>query len=367
MTALLVLLADEAASAAAAQPAGRPWYELLLDNAFGIMLIMVFLTAIIGTFVGQRNRDRCLKKFNRFAVTIIEQGGRAIWGTLKVFSNGIEVLFSSPFSDDRRVVKQSFLYYQSELAKLLTITRYLDEITIPRQQRRRRRQIRKMARPGLLTRTGRRLRNFVNTFRDAIAKSFGMAIAQAQKTSRSTVIKTGAGDITSMGTTLIGQAGNAYEPMLEQYFGREVVAEIVNPADPAKGVVEVSGYLGEYSAAHLLLVNCTQTIAEEITIPEDHHLLLAQQLEAGRQGTTVTVYHRGTYPVTVTGVAWGETARPLDVDVPPGGSATFELDAEPPPGERLHVRLRATRTFDVVIPRTIAVVRHKAEFAEAAG
>ena len=365
MTALLVLLADEAA--AAAQPTGRPWYELIVDNALGIMLALVFLTAIIGTFVGQRNRDRCLKKFNRFSVTVIEQGGRAIWGTLKVFSNGIEILFSKPFSDDRRTVKHSFLYYQNELAKLLTITRYLDEITDPREQRRRGRQIRKMARPGLLTRTGRRARNFVNTFRDAIVKSFGMAVAQAQKTSTSAVMKTGAGDIQSIGSTLIGQAGNAYEPMLEQYFGREVIAEIVNPADPAKKVVEVAGYLGEYSAAHLLLVNCTEIVSDEITIPEDHHLLLAQQLEAGRQGAAVTVTHQGTYPVTVTGVAWGETAQRLDVDVPPGGSATFDLDAEPPAGETLHVRLCATRTFDVVIPRTVAVVRHKAEFTETDG
>ena len=362
MTALLVLLADEAA--AAAQPTGRPWYELIVDNALGIMLALVFLTAIIGTFVGQRNRDRCLKKLNRFSVTIIEQGGRAIWGTLRVFSNGIEILFSEPFADDSHVVKHSFLYYQSELAKLLTITRYLDEIANPKERRRRLRQIRKMARPGLLTRTGRRVRNFVNTFRDAIVKSFGMAVAQAQKGSHSTVMKTGAGDIQSIGSTLIGQAGNAYEPMLEQYFGREVVAEVINPADPEKKVVEVSGYLGEYSAAHLLLVNCTETISDEITIPEDHHLLLAQQLEASREGTAITVYHQGTYPVTVTGVAWGETAQRVDVDVPPNGSATFEIESEPPAGTKLHVRLRARHTFDVVIPRAVAVVRHKAQFTD---
>ena len=33
----------------------------------------------------------------------------------------------------------------------------------------------------------------------------------------------------------------------------------------------------------------------------------------------------------------------------------------------LHVRLRARRTFDVVIPRAVAVVRHKAEFTDADG
>lgn len=362
--ALLTLAADAAvAPPPAGSAAGRPWYELLLDNSLGIMLILVFLTAIIGTFVGARKRDRCMRKFHGFSVTLVEQAGRAIWGTFRVFSNGVEILFSKPFADDSRTFKKSFLCYQAELSRILTVTRYLDEITDPRERRRRERQIRKMARPGFLTRINRRLRNFVNTFRDAIVQSFGIAMTEAQKSSKSKVLQTGAKDITGISGTIVGVAGNAYEPMLEQYFGREVIAELANPADPAKKVVEIAGYLGEYSAENILLVNCTQTTSGVITVPEDHHLLLAQQLEASRQGTAVTVYHDGTYPVTVTGVSWGDTGQRLDVDLRPGAGTTFQFDAEPPAGQTLHVHLRARRTFDVIVPRAIAAVRHRAAFA----
>ena len=356
----VALAADEAAPAAAR--ASRPWYELILDNSLGIMLILVFLAAIIGTFVGARNRDRCLKKFNRFSVTIIEQAGRAIWGTLRVFSNGVEILFSQPFAEADGTVKESFLYYQSELARILTITRYLDEITDPKQQSRRRGQLRKMARPGLFTRIGRRFRNLINTFRDAIVKSFGMAMTQVQQTSKSKFMQTGGKDLTSIGGTIIGETGNAYEPMLEQYFGREVVAEIINPADPDKTVVEVAGYLGEYSAANVLLVDCRKAIDDAIAIPTDHHLLLAQQIEATRTGTAVTVRHSGTYPATVTGAHWGDTALRLSVDLKPDAETTFQLDAEPPAGQTLHLHIHAVRTFDVIIPRAVAAVRHRASF-----
>jgi hypothetical protein len=356
----LCLLAQDPTAA----PAGtRPWWELLADNALGIMIALIFLTAIISTFVAARNRDRCLKKFNRFDVTLIEQSGRAIWGTLRVFSKGLEVIFSAPFTDDGRIYKESFLYYQNELSRMLTVTRYLDEIVDLRQKAHRRLQLHKMARPGPITRLSRRIRNFLNTFRDAIVKSFGVAMSQAQAASKSTVMQTGGKDLTQIGSTLIGEAGNAYEPMLEQYFGREVVVELVNPADPAKKVVEIAGYLGEYSADYLLLVDCRQDIRDEITIPADRHRLLARQIEAALGADAATVSHRGAYPATVTAIGWGDTRRAVDVALSPGEETTITLPEMPPAGETLRLSLQASRTFDVIIPRAVAAVRHRAEFA----
>ena len=359
-TRLLILAQEQAA----ATKVSRPWYELLLDNALGIMIALIFLTAIISTFVAARRKDPCLKKFNKFSVTIIEQSGRAIWGTLRVFSKGLEMIFSDPFTDNGRIYKESFLYYQSELSRMLTITRYVDEVTDMRQKVRRALQIRKMAKPGPITRTNRKIRNLVNTFRDALVKSFGVAMSQAQQASKSKVMQTGGKDLANIGGTLIGEAGNAYEPMLEQYFGREVIAELVNPADPAKRVVEIAGYLGEYSADNLLLVDCTENIRDEITIPTDHHKLLAQQIEATLGGDSITVTHTGTYPATVTAASWGDVSAPLDVDLSPGEETTIALAEMPPSGQPVRLAIRAQRTFDVIIPRAIAAVRHRAEFTQ---
>jgi hypothetical protein len=363
LCAMLMTLAADAASAAPL-PASKPWYELLLENSLGIMIALIFVTAIIGAFVAMRSRDRCMKKFAGSAVTIIEQSGRSIWGTLRVFSKGLEVIFSDPFTDDGWRYKESFLYYQGELGRLFTVTRYVDEITDPAQKRRREKQLRRMARPGPLTRTSRKLRNVTNTFRDALVQSFGVAMTEVQKSSKSQPLKTGGKDVNKIGKTLIGEAGNAYEPMLEQYFGREVIAEMVNPADTAKTVIEVGGFLGEYSADNLLLVDCRETTDEEITIPEDQHKLLAQQLRATSTDDSLTVYHTGLFEARVTAVSWGEAKHPVDVALAPGEETTLELPAVPPAGETIHIAIRAERTFDVIIPRAIAVIRHRSQFTQ---
>jgi hypothetical protein len=220
-----------------------------------------------------------------------------------------------------------------------------------------------MAEPGLPTRWWRRLRNFINTFRDAIVKSFGLAMSQAQKTSRSVLIRSGGQDITQVGATIIGEVGNAYEPMLERCIGTEVVAEVLNPADPGKRVMEICGYLGEYSASYILLVDCERVFDDRITIPQDPKLTLAQQFTATRTDAGLVVEHRGTFPATVISAAWGD-APPVrvHVDVAPGSRAAVPLDAPPPAGAKVTVSLRVRRQFDVVLPRAIAAVRHRAAF-----
>ena len=365
MTPLCAMLMTLAADAGAPPAASTPWYVLLLENSLGIMIGLIFLTAIIGAFVAMRSRDRCMKKFGGFAVTVVEQTGRSIWGTLRVFSKGLEVIFSDPFTDDGWRYKESFLYYQGELGRLLRVTRYVDEMTDSAQEQRRAKQLHVMARPGPMTRAGRKFRNFANTFRDALVQSFGVAMTEVQKSSKSQALKTGGKDVNKIGKTLIGEAGNAYEPMLEQYFGREVIAETVNPADASKTVVEIGGFLGEYSADHLLLVDCRETIHDEITLPEDRHKLLAQQLRASATGDRLTVYHTGLFAARVTAVSWGEATHAMDVTLAPGEETTLALPAEPPAGETLHIAICAERTFDVILPRAIAAIRHRSQFTQA--
>ena len=371
MNIVLLLLAQVTPVAEkAAGEGGRatPWWEFVLDNALVLMIVFVFLSAIIGAFLSIRKRDRCLKRFSNFKVTICEQAGRCIWGRLRVFSKGLEMLFADVAAPaDGQVGKQTFLFYESELARLLLITRHVDEINDdPAQRRRRSRQLRRMAQPGLFVRIGRSLQNVVNTFRDAIAKSLGLAMSQAQKTAKSQVVKTGGSQMTDIGTMLVGEAGNAYEPMLEQYFGRKVVAEIVNPAHPEAGTVELCGYLGEYSDKYFLLVDCEHTENLTVSVPADGKSMLDRHIRGELSGAALTVRQDGRFPATVTSVAWGETTETMSVDLIPGESTAVQLKGAPPAGTRLQITLRVTRHMDLIAPRAIAVIRHRAILADAA-
>jgi len=232
--------------------------EFLLENPFAIGLTLLFLAAVVGAFVAARKRDRCLKRFRNFPVTIEEQSGRTIWGRLKVFSKGLELEFERSAGAEGAApggpAKNSFLLYESEVARILAIRRFADGLP-GRDAARRRRQAERLADPTLASRIGRWMRNIVNTFRDAIVQALGMSVQQAAKARPSPVLATGGGQIAGIGATIVGATANAYEPMLEQYIGKPVILELVNPADAEKRVVEYHGYLGEYSTQFVLLVD----------------------------------------------------------------------------------------------------------------
>ncbi|HUX00299.1 MAG: hypothetical protein WBD63_00445 [Phycisphaerae bacterium] len=230
--------------------------KFLLENPFAIGLTLLFLAAVVGAFIAARQRDRCLKRFRGFPVTIEEQSGRTIWGRLRVFSKGLELEFETGDAGGTAGVpaKNSFLIYEPEVARILAIRRFADSLS-GRDAARRRRQAERLADPPLASRLGRRMRNIVNTFRDAIVQALGMSIQQASKAAPNPLLATGGTQISGIGATLIGTTANAYEPMLEQYIGKPVVLELVNPADAEKRGVEYHGYLGEYSAQFVLLVD----------------------------------------------------------------------------------------------------------------
>jgi len=237
--------------------------KFLLENPFAIGLTLLFLAAVVGAFIAARQRDRCLKRFRHFPVTIEEQSGRRIWGRLKVFSKGLELEFEAADAGGAagEAAKKSFLVYEPEVGRILAIRRYADGLS-GRDAARRRRQAERLADPPLTSRLWRWMRNIVNTFRDAIVQALGMSVQQASKASPGALWATGGTQIAGIGATIVGASANAYEPMLEQYIGKPVILELVNPADAENRAVEYHGYLGEYSAQFVLLVDVRRVEAE---------------------------------------------------------------------------------------------------------
>src|SRR3954454_5297714 len=92
---------------------------------FYITLLFIFVTAIITTVVTKWARDKCLKYFSHYHVTLERSRGTTIWGKLNVLSSGVEILFDHPYVDARGRRKTSYLLYQQEMdQQLLSILRY---------------------------------------------------------------------------------------------------------------------------------------------------------------------------------------------------------------------------------------------------
>jgi hypothetical protein len=202
-----------------------------------------------------------------------------------------------------------------------------------------------------------------NTFRDAIVKAMNMAIGQASKGRPGGAMAAQSGQIGAVGTTVIGETANAYEPMLEQYIGDPVVAEIVNPADADKRVVEYHGYLGEYSPQFFILVDVKRAECASLAANEATHRLLEGRVEISIDGENVRVKNFSGVSIHVARVTAGEESGEVNCDVDAGASADMAV-GKVLSAEGAQIEVSWSRQMDIVLPRACASVRHASETVE---
>ena len=345
------ILAEEAGAVAKAEGQLSGALKFVLDNPFALALTLIFVVAIIGAFVAARKRDRCLKKFRDYPVTIRRQDGHGLWGRLRVFSKGLELVYAHSPEEPR---KRSFLIYEAELAGILAVYRFIDRLDA-KECAWRARQATLLARMKLPYRTWRGLRNLVNTFRDAIVQAMGLTMQQASKVAPNPVLSVGHAPIATLGATLA--SGYAYEPMLEQYIGQPVFLDIVNPAQAGKPPVEYRGMLGEYSDKYILLVGTSHRFPERLALGGPEGSFLEDRVRVKPAGDRLVIENRSPVVVRVDAVEVESGCRDIDEAIPPGETAEVAL----PDGlgaEGATVILSYERTFDVIVPRTCGTVRH---------
>src|SRR5205085_10254918 len=144
----------------------------------------------------------CLKMMTGFQLTLERIRGQTLWGQLKVFSQGIEVVYDPPFVDPRGRKKTSYIIYGAELdMQLLSLLRYHDELNED-QRRNRQRQINATFNPGPTRRMWRKVRNFVNTLRDAFNAAIGAVVNQYQRVNPASAVLSQSGAVTQLGQRL---------------------------------------------------------------------------------------------------------------------------------------------------------------------
>jgi len=360
-------------------------------NIFYLTLLFIFLTAIITTVVTKWARDKCLKYFHGFHVTLERTRGQTTWGQVRVFATGVEIIYDHPFVDPRGRRKTSYMLYGPDFdQQLLGLFRYHHELD-DRQKILRDEQIDATFNPGPLRRMWRSVRNFVNTLRDAFNAAIGAVVSQYQRANpTSAVMATQGTQVTQIGQTLLGKfAGNAYEPVLEQYIGRPVIVDVVDPLNPNNAIVEYTGYLVDYTAQFLAVFNVEHTSGEVVTVllpdveegpplpplpnppppgvpmpPLPPPEKVEHKLEVRIDGLRMKVQNTRHDPVIVQRLE-RDGFEPVEFGnvIPP--MATFDLPARDARGGRLIVEL--VRMLDVVAPRKFATIRHAGELVERRG
>jgi hypothetical protein len=208
----------------------------------------------------------------------------------------------------------------------------------------------------------------------------GMTVQQAAQASPNPTLAAQGGQINAIGSLLIGETANAYEPMIEQYLSRPVVLEVVNPADLDRRVAEYHGCLAEYSAQFVMLIDVRQRFVETVPLDGSLHRLMENAVEVRTTGAMLTVASAAAVPVVVEhvtgGGAYHEVARTVGpgerAGVPlPAETATSRQDAGGDEGvaaagdEAPAVTLAWERTFDLIVPRSVGIIRHASEAGDA--
>ncbi len=353
----MVILAWTEALLAESTTAAR-WWQVLLDNALALTVLVIFLTAIIAALAGAWQRDKCLKLMDDYHVTYLTTAGTPAWGDLVVYSRGIELRFDAPYRTRLGTTKSSSLIYEEELDRCLAICR-ISSALAEDERGDRARQVTRTFTPGLLRRTLRLMRNLVNTLRDACGKSFSAILGQVSKAKPT--LAGGKGEMEALGKTLLGSVANAYEPMLERHIGRPVILRLEHPAPEKHPPIELPGYLVDYTNKYLAVFNVQHTPREsldlEITGPVQQPGLSVSATQDG-----ITIDATGPEALVVRRATVGGREYMRDVVLLPGCRINLTCQKNQP------VRLKVERTleFDIVCPRSIAKVHYGSDMPAAA-
>lgn len=355
------------------------------STIFYLTLLFIFLTAIITTLVTRYSRDKCLKFFHQYHVTLTRSRGQTVWGGAKVFASGLEVVYDHPFTDLRGHRKTSQLYYQSDLDNnILCLCRFHDELD-PSQAKAREQQIRRTFNPGPLRRTIRRIRNLINALRDGFNAAFGAVVAQASRANpTSAVLSTQANSVTQIGQTLLSKFGNAFEPLLEQYIGREVILDVADPINPNNATIQFSGFLADYTQQWVALFNVSHNTCEHVTItlpdveqgdtlpplppppPPNAPAPVLPPPAKTEQGFEIRVDGKRfkilntRHQTMVVRKLERPGLEPVEFGAAVPPRSTFDLPIRDARGGILHIDL--ADTLDVVAPRKYAIIRHAGSF-----
>lgn len=136
-------------------------------NAFALTIIFVVVVTVVTAFVRGRRKDKCLKDFSGSLLTFQDTVGKLIWGRLRVESTGIELVYGSPRKDNEGHDETSYILYKQEYPTLKALIRYHDELDDEARERREI-ELEKTYHPSVLRRLRRKIRNFVNTFRNSV-------------------------------------------------------------------------------------------------------------------------------------------------------------------------------------------------------
>jgi len=243
----------------------------MLDNALLLTVIFIIVTTIVTTFISSRRRDRCLTSFRGFMVTLLEKGGKRVWGHLAIEASGLELLYSEDHVDQDHI-ETSYILFKEEYDSIYLLLRLQSELS-EENKRKRIQEVKKAYHPWPLRSLARKARNIANTCKDSIFEVLGLAMTRAKTANPAlATISSQQKSVKRVEKVVTDYLGRSYDPILEKHIGKWVVLEVA--ADNGE-VQEYVGIFKEYSQQFLQVMDVSypdggQTRLCDIIVPRAH-------------------------------------------------------------------------------------------------
>jgi len=171
-------------------------------------------------------------------VTLLEKGGKRVWGHLAVEVSGLELLYSEGYRDEDHI-ETSYILFKEEFNTIYLLLRFHDELS-KANKRKRLQEVKRAYHPSAPRLLVRKAKNVVNTCKDSILELLGLAMI-----------------------------GRSYDAILEKHIGKQVVLEITTVDGEVR---EYVGIFKDYTPQFLQVMDVSyldsdQTRLCDITVP----------------------------------------------------------------------------------------------------
>jgi len=214
-------------------------------------IVFIVLATFVGAILKRRSKDRCLKDFAGYLVTLENTAQKTIWGKLRVENTGLELVYENLYKDGEGHNETSYILYKQEYSNIQALVRFHDELSVA-DRAKRDADLKKTYHPGFFRRFGRRVKSVFKMVRDSVMEVVNVLISQVKKTTPAGAMLTSQGKyVSQMKQELISSVSMAYEPLLERHIGRKVVLELVK----GDKIFEISGVLKDYTSVFIELMD----------------------------------------------------------------------------------------------------------------
>ncbi len=326
----------------------------MIDATLLVTLVVLLGGALIRGFLKGREKDRCLQDFDGYQVTLEKLDGRLIWGELALYPTGMELIYRSDVQDEHHI-ETSYILYQEEYPQIQAIYRYSDQVH-GKLWERRQRELEAVFHSGLWRHLRRRSRTFINLISDSLNQAIAILIGRIQGAGLKGVAAGSQEYLSQVGQNIIGYAGTKYDPLLEHYVGTKVVVEVTE----GDVVHEHIGILKDYTADFLEILDVHYPNQATVQVHPEEECCADQNLRVVHRDGSLWVSNTGDASMFLQRLRVGDEIKPLNAVL----DKDDELELHLPDGVAatdIELGVKIVRHLDWILPRTHALIRHKAE------